>query len=448
MEQIKKRRYCKLAPREHGKSIVESRVFPQHYALFNQDKRILLGSKTYTLSNEFLTVIFDDLHRPRLQRDFKHELSMLKRVGNKIWVNRFDKGIKEATITAVGVGGLATGDHFDLILLEDLVDDLSCRTEGSREFVRKWLGATVEGVLAPNGIIHVIGTRKHPEDIYQTLIENPRWDVSVEKAIIQEPSHYEYIYELIDGKKVVVDVDHSDDYEILWEDEKFEFAWTMKKLLLKRLEMGALFDREYQNDATAATGNLFKTKWLRYYTTNLNNVADDIVLMPRHYIDKVQGWDFAIGQDQDNDFTVCCTLYVDDLNRVFVSFYRDKIDFPTAVKMVKQQYLKESNPRVRVIGMEANQFQKGYRQTVQGQLIMPVKDITQTSDKVMRIQTLSPFFENGTIYVNIEDEDFFNEYRAFQRGCKHDDMLDALKIAMDLLFGESTVRISSRYLGK
>jgi predicted phage terminase large subunit-like protein len=434
LDSLHYQRHLQLSPREHGKSETFTRASPEWYALYNPNIRILIVSKTHELSIRFLDVIEADLQNEKIQTDFADEVAAIggrskMRIGNKLWVNRTDNTIKEPTIECIGVGGAVTSGHFDLIICDDIVDDLNTRTKATREFIEQWHSATVGGLLAPDASEHVIGTRKHPNDIYQTLMDSGMWHVTIEQAIIKYPE-YDYISEVgKDGRERVVDVAIRGDYKILWEDPAEKFAWTIKKLLMKKREMGIYFEREFQNNASVMEGSLLKTDWLHYYTTNPDLVRDDVIMFPNNPKHSVQGWDFAIGTKTTNDYTVCCTLTVDAFNRCFAQFYRDRIDFPTALDMIETLYLQH---KPITVGMEDNQFQKGYIQSMKRRMIIPAVGVTQTKDKVTRIVAMTPFFQNGTIYVNIEDRDFFTEFSEFPTS-SHDDMLDALEIALSLI---------------
>lgn len=439
------RRQLILAPREHGKSEVFTRVNPEHHGLYIPDFRILLISKTYELSQAFLQVIEADLTlNEKIQRDFSKELKMYKKVGNKIWFNRYDPTIKEPTIEAIGYGGSVTSGHFDLVIMDDVIDDINTKTKGMREFISLWHQGTVGGLLAPEAKEHVVGTRKHPKDIYGSLMKSGVWGILEEKAIIKYPE-YEYIKKKEDGREHIIGVNIEGEHKVLWDDPRCKYSWSIEKLLMKKAEMGMMFEREFQNNASIMEGALLKTEWLHFYTTDPAKARSDVILVPRGFVSTVQGWDFAIGQKDTNDYTVCCTLGIDTQNRCLAKFYRDRIDFPTAVAMVEARYLQET-PTPRMVGMEANQFQKGYRQAVQKRLVIPTADIVQTTDKTMRILALSPYFQNGTIWIDIEDSDFFSEYTEFPAG-SHDDMLDALEIAMQCVLPSITRALSTPRYG-
>lgn len=426
------RRHLHLSPREHGKSIVFTCVSPLWHLLHIPNYRILLTSKTYSLSTQFLDVIEAHLTKnQKIQQDYGKEVSSFVRKANQIWCNREDYGIKEPSITAIGRGNAVTSGHYEYHIMDDIIDDDSVRSQQSREFLITWHQGTIGGVLAPNAKEHIIGTRKHPQDFYNHIMELGTYSITREQAIIKYPKKYEYIYEEQEGYRQAVDVDIEGDYEILWEDEDCAYAWDIKKLLLKKMEMGLLFEREYQNNTAVLEGTILKPEWLHYYTTDPKKAHGEIVLKPPGFKWSIQGWDLAISTKEGADYTVCCTIHVSKDNRCYVSFFRGKWDAPTVLKLIEKMYL-QTYPLPSAVGIESVSLGKAYLQMTEHRTIIPTVEVKQTRDKVMRLSALAPFFENGTIMIDVNDRAFFSEYVEFPTSA-HDDMLDALEIAMRCL---------------
>lgn len=77
---------------------------------------------------------------------------------------------KEATVTAMGVGGPIISKHYDTIILDDIIDEENARTQEQREKMRVWYYKSLLPCLEPEGEIHILGTRYHPYDLYHTLL--------------------------------------------------------------------------------------------------------------------------------------------------------------------------------------------------------------------------------------------------------------------------------------
>lgn len=263
------------------------------------------------------------------------------------------------------------------------------------EKVFQWFQGTVEPLLEPWGRMIVVGTRKHPNDLYGRLIKSETFKVIHDKAIIQDEN----------GKK-----------RSLWPER-----WPLEKLEEKKRKMGTvMFNREYQNDVSGLAGQLLKEEWLRYY----DQLPNDL----RIY----QGWDLAISKSETAHYTVCTTVGVDNNENVYVlDWYRERADFPTQVRMVR--LLSEKWDPL-LIGIEDVAYQRALPQEVLRRYRLPIRRIRPDSDKTRRILSSFVSFENGKVFLPKKHrhlDHFLDEYLQFDRG-EYDDMLDSLVIAMEV----------------
>ncbi len=75
-----------LAPRDHGKTTIFCRAYPEYQSLYNPNMRILILSKTHRQAEKSLDLIETDLTRnPLIQRDFREELSSYRRKDNMLF---------------------------------------------------------------------------------------------------------------------------------------------------------------------------------------------------------------------------------------------------------------------------------------------------------------------------------------------------------------------------
>jgi len=245
-------REVRLSPRDHVKTTVIPRVITEHDNLYSPGDNVLLLSKTYNQAIKTLDVIETDLTKnPYIQQDFADELKDFRRKGNKLFYNLGETVRRDATVEATGIMGDITGGHFKRIIMDDIYDDENTRTADGRRKVMKFIEGTILPLLEPGCGLLGIGTRKHWDDGYQRMIDNPAWYVLEERAILKWPKSYEYVY---DENGIIVDVKIQGDYEVLWPEK-----WGIKELLLQAKAMGmVLFNREYQNDAEGMKGKVFK----------------------------------------------------------------------------------------------------------------------------------------------------------------------------------------------
>jgi len=91
-------------------------------------------------------------------------------------------GIKSPTMVAVGKGGKILSRDCDLIIADDIEDHGTTIQPSAREQTRQWWTTTLSSRKEEHTAIVVIGSRQHPEDIYNFLLDNPEFDTLVEEA--------------------------------------------------------------------------------------------------------------------------------------------------------------------------------------------------------------------------------------------------------------------------
>lgn len=424
-----------LSPRDHGKTTTLCRFYVEWKSLYFPDHRTLLFSKSWKQSMKSLDVIIQDFTKNRkLKRDFEEELQSYRKKENMVWCN-LQKAQRDATIEANGLMGSVTGSHFDLIINDDLVDDENTRTPMQMEQVDNWFRGTVSPLLEPGGSMVTIGTRKHYNDLYSKLISNRMWHLHRDEAIKEFPEDYKWVE---DDNGNVVDVKVKGRSRVLWKEK-----WDIKKLLLKKSEIGSIFfNREYQNDPAGLQGKVLNSEWLQYYRPEdiwyqKGEHKGDLKMPMTIY----QAWDLAIAETLGGDYTVCITAGVTDDFKIYVlDIYRDQISFPKQVKKVIELQ-NEWNPTL--IGIESNIYQKALPQMLDTLAFLPIEQVQNTANKEIRIKTSSVHYEQKRVHfredLKITDE-FEREYIQFPKS-PHDDMLDAMDILFGLVRG-STVNVN------
>lgn len=96
--------------------------------------------------------------------------------------NRTVRGMKAPTLAAQGRGGKLLSKDADLIIGDDLEDYDSTETPGAREGTRRWWGTQMDSRKTVNCGWMMIGSRQHPDDLYNYLIDDPTWEVVVHQA--------------------------------------------------------------------------------------------------------------------------------------------------------------------------------------------------------------------------------------------------------------------------
>jgi len=169
--QIDNRQTLILAPRGHGKSTICTVAYSLWKLSHNRDTRILIVSNTADQaealggevkaqleSNENLQELFDTC-RGEPWRARKFTLAGRTRI------------CKEASVTTTGVEGAIISRHYEVIILDDVVDEENSRTPTARRKLKNWYAKVLLPCLEPGGEMHLLGTRYHPHDLYGDMID-------------------------------------------------------------------------------------------------------------------------------------------------------------------------------------------------------------------------------------------------------------------------------------
>ena len=140
---------------------------------------------------------------------------------------------KDATCTAMSLGSVRAGPRLDELLADDPVGPQENATAAGRAKVLETFLGVVAPMVVPDGIILVVGTRWHEDDLYAYLIAKG-WRCLLRRAI--------------------------EDGKALW-PERFDLA----ELAERRTLMGSpLFNLQFQNDPEGMGGNIFRREWFQY----------------------------------------------------------------------------------------------------------------------------------------------------------------------------------------
>lgn len=158
-----------VMPRGTFKSSICCISYPIHLLMNNPNLRIFLTSEVYTNSKNLLREIKGKLLSERFTGLF----------------GRWDQGgwnegeiivprtvhHKEASITCGGVETVKVGQHYDVIIADDLNSDNNSATPEGCEKVRNY-ARMLTGILEPNGIIAFVGTRYSANDNIAHIIRD------------------------------------------------------------------------------------------------------------------------------------------------------------------------------------------------------------------------------------------------------------------------------------
>jgi len=214
-----------LSPPRHGKT--ELLI---HFAVYqickNPNTRIMWVGGNEDIAKNALSAVLDVLDTNEELRDaycvpgtsFKPD----NRSGKNWSQNQFTvgtrtvAGIKSPTMVAVGKGGKILSRDCDIIIADDIEDHQTTMQPGARESTRQWWTTTLSSRKEEHTAVIVIGSRQHPDDLYNHLLESDNFTSIVEtahKLDCEIPEH--------------IEAEHIDC--MLWSNKR-SFKWLMSRL--------------------------------------------------------------------------------------------------------------------------------------------------------------------------------------------------------------------------
>lgn len=450
----------RLYPREHAKSEAVAHVIPTWAALRNPNIRILILSQSQKQANNKLDLCRRTINQwgPQFNRtivrDAARELTLAR---NENW--------DVATITAAGFETSITGGHFDILVFDDFVDYSNQRTEIRRETVENEFQNYLNLGSQGESLYFVIGTRKHPQDLYSRLIQSPAWDHEVRQAIsdfsVVENEEFEVITSTGERYESIRDVPDEETVTGVWIDEGtrqridvlWPERWPLEKLIYDYLtastegEGSLVWVRENQNRADALTGQILSEDML-HWVEDLPKSDDAYSIYA--------GVDVGLVDDPeeaatgDTDYWAVAVIAHDPM---------DNVSFLVEVRRRRGMTMKEGQRWVqqvlapfdvnRVL-VESNQAQRWLVQEARDDGMI-WQGTRSKGQKAERILAMSSRFESGKVRIadtHLDGPDerwqaFVAEWVEFSGDADkhaHDDLLDACEVALRNISMEHVTR--------
>lgn len=413
-----KNRKLMLLPRGHLKSTMITIGYSLLRIAEDPTVRILIANATYDMATAFLGQIKKHLMYNETFRDFYGNMSAKadKWSENMITVPQhkpFTK--KEATVTAYGMGGNLVSQHYDLIIMDDLVNrDFVGSPEQVQKTVMFYKDALDLLDDQKKSEIIVIGTRWADADLYGWIMDKSNPDRVYESFDVMIKRAYE-------GN---INGEEKKDFSILW-PEKF----TKESLLSLKQNKGPVeFSSQYMNEPLPQESAKFKLQWFkRVY-------EDELKVREINYFTMV---DPAIGQKKTSDKTAIITIAVDQYNNWFV---RNIIwDHMLPNEILDNIFSNWEQYHPAKIGIELTAYQKSLQYALVDEMrsrniFLPIVELKAEKSKVERIEGLIPRYANGGIF-HLQQcpfiEDLEDELMRFPVG-RHDDLIDALAYGLQI----------------
>lgn len=386
-----------FVPPRHGKSEEASINFPAWFLGRNPVKEVIMASYSADLAQDFGkktrelvdSAVFSRIFNVRLKND-EH--------GSAKW-----KTNRGGSYTSVGIGGPITGRGADILGIDDPIKN---REEAESEVIRRkhwdWFISTAWTRLEPKGVVILILTRWHLQDLAGMILNDPT--LAKLTKIIKFPAIAEE------------DEKYRKKGEALWPDK-----YPLEELEIKMTSSGPYeWSALYQQSPILTANQEFKTAWIKTTTrAEAERLASSRILTV----------DTALSNKEGSDYFGFCENYIDSASNWNIAAYRMRLN---ADEFVDYLFKLQADRNFDKIGIEKTAFLVGLKPFLEEEMkrrkvFFQIIELEHKGiQKEIRIRGIIPRMSAGGIYlIEGECEDLKIEMATFPKSV-NDDVLDAV----------------------
>ena len=431
-----------LLPRAHQKSqLLAYRA--AWWITKHPDTTILYVSATAALAEKQLSAIKNILES-KIYRRYWPEMVNAEEGKREKWSigeicvdhpKRKQEGIRDSTVMVAGLTTNTTGFHADVVCLDDVVVPANAYTEDGRDKVAAAYSqfASIEN---PDAFEWVVGTRYHPKDLYQTLMEMTEAVFDEEGDLEEEVNVYEVFQREVET-----------DGEFLWprqmrEDGKY-FGFdnkTLARIKSKYIDTTQYFAQYYNNPNDAANAPIDRSKFQYYEKSHLKCIEGDWYIHDRK-LNVFAAIDFAFSRSKKADSTAIAVIGIDSENSIFVLDI-DRFKTDRIVEYFEHLFELHNKWGFRKMRAEVTVAQQAIVRELKEAYIKPRglylsidehRPQRQDGNKEERIAAiLEPKYDNLQVWHYKGGNSQILEEELVQRRPPHDDIKDALANAIEI----------------
>ncbi|WP_069997829.1 phage terminase large subunit [Cellulosilyticum sp. I15G10I2] len=445
------------APRGHAKSTNFTFKNALHATLYQYKHYILILSDSSEQAEGFLNDIATELEdNPLIRSDFGD-------LKDYPWNSSTLRTNTDIKIEAIGSGKKVRGRRHrnyrpDLIILDDIENDENVNTIEQRRKLENWFYKAVSKAGDTYTDIVYIGTMLHYDSLLAKVMKNPMYKAVKYQGVISFAKNqslwdaWELIYVNLENDnrehdaKVFFEANREEMLEgtkVLWE-AKLSYYDLM---CIKISEGESSFNSEIQNDPIDPDSCTFNPEWFDYY----NEAEVDFKSGEFIFIGAV---DPSLGKNKKSDTSAIVAIaknvksgYMYGVEASVEKRKPDIIieDIIEMNKRLKRDYGKGFTK----LGVETVQFQQFFKDVLakvsaeRGEYL-PIEEIYNTVNKIMRIESLQPIVKNKYFKFNLRHKTLIEQMKVFPMG-RNDDAPDTLEMAIRLAL--KTGSSKADYLG-
>ncbi len=323
---------------------------------------------------------------------------------------------------ALGVGGAATGEGGDRIIIDDPHNVREAESDTIRQGVLDWYDHVISTRLndPKTGAIVIVMQRVHENDLGGHVLRQGGYEE------LRLPAEYE-------GRSPVTSIGWKDPRtesgELLW-PERFG-AEEIERL---KRDLGSYAAAsQLQQRPSPAEGGIFKRHWWKFYKE-----------APRTFSEIIQSWDCSFKDSNTSDFVVGQVWGRYGADKYLLDQVRGRMDCPATIQAVKRLSEKWPQTRATLIEDKANgpAVIAMLKHEVAG--LIPVNP---EGGKEVRAHAVTPQIEAGNVYLPDPGgapwiNGFIDECAAFPNGA-FDDQVDAMTQALVRLGGRRELNFAN-----
>jgi phage terminase large subunit-like protein len=403
-----------FVPPRHGKSELCSIGFPAWYLGRNPQKEIITVSYSAELAQDFGSKTRSIVSGEAYPHIFSGITLKEDEQAKAKW--RTSRG---GSYTSVGVGGAITGRGANVLLFDDPIKNREeAESEVYREKVWQFFTSTAFTRLEPGGVVVVILTRWHLDDLAGRILANA--ELSKRCKIVHFPA--------VATKKEK----YREEGEALW-PERFNLeALEEIKNTIGPYDWQSL----YQGSPVLTERQEFKPEWYK----KVSETYVETMSCQRHLT-----IDTAISKSSSADYTGFCDNRVNSENFWFLKAWRMRLG---AEELVDAIFALHTKYHYDSIGIEKTVYLDGLKPYLdekqrQRNMFLPIVELKHNqTQKEVRIRGLIPRYATGSIFhIEGETHDLEEEMMQFPRGM-HDDVLDATAYQLQITAEENSGQVS------
>lgn len=412
-----KRLMVNMPPR-HGKSELITRATPPWFLTRFPDRRVIVTG----YESEFAADFGADARRYiENHPELGVELDPTTASKSNWAIKGHSGGMKTA-----GAGGPITGKGAHLFVIDDPVksaEDADSKTVREKHW--NWWTGTVITRLEPGGVIVMVMTRWHEDDLAGRCLQH-------------EPEEwYQISFPAIADHEEGFDACGRAPGEALWPER-----YTIEDLEVLRKGMTSRWwSAEFQQKPTIDGGNIFKASTFRYWNPiqtekgliyRFETPAGDKKEVHSDKLWRFTTLDLAATDKTSSDYTVGAVWGVTpDRELLLLDLHRERMESAEHESFVRRL---AALHKIRFHGVEKATYGLTLIQTLQ-RLGIPVFPLAADKDKVSRAWPAAAFIENGAMYFPASAPwlvDYELELQQFPNAA-HDDMVDVTAYAARVL---------------